>query len=53
VSIANDAAPLPEVLAKPASEHVNAWVCEGVRCLAPVSDFGQLARLVSNARESV
>jgi uncharacterized protein YyaL (SSP411 family) len=27
---------LPEVLAKPATDAVNAWVCEGVTCLQPV-----------------
>ena len=27
---------LPEVLAKPANDAVNAWVCEGVTCLQPV-----------------
>jgi len=27
---------LPPVLAKPASDTVNAWVCEGVTCLQPV-----------------
>jgi uncharacterized protein YyaL (SSP411 family) len=27
---------LPPVLAKPANDTVNAWVCEGVTCLQPV-----------------
>jgi uncharacterized protein YyaL (SSP411 family) len=27
---------LPPVLAKPATDAVNAWVCEGVTCLQPV-----------------
>jgi uncharacterized protein YyaL (SSP411 family) len=29
-------ADLPPALAKPATDAVNAWVCEGVTCLAPV-----------------
>ncbi|GAB1394663.1 thioredoxin domain-containing protein [Rhodocyclaceae bacterium] len=34
---------LPPSLAKPESAHVNAWVCRGVICLAPIADFGELA----------
>jgi len=33
---------LPPVLAKPASEEVNAWVCEGVTCLPPIVSRDQL-----------
>ena len=33
---------LPPPLAKPAGGAVNAWVCEGVTCLAPVGDAGEL-----------
>ena len=29
-------------LAKPVGGAVNAWVCEGVRCLAPIAETGQL-----------
>ena len=28
---------VPPVLAKPAGDAVNAWVCEGVTCLPPVA----------------
>ncbi len=34
---------LPPSLAKPESVHVNAWVCRGVTCLAPIADFTELA----------
>ena len=33
---------LPPVLAKPAGDAVNAWVCEGVTCLPPVGSPEQL-----------
>ena len=35
---------LPAPLAQPASERVNAWVCSGVSCLAPIDDFDELRR---------
>ena len=33
---------LPQVLAKPGGDAVNAWVCEGVTCLQPVQTPDQL-----------
>jgi len=40
-----DRAPRPApVLAKPAGAEVNAWVCEGVTCLAPIDRLEDLAR---------
>jgi uncharacterized protein YyaL (SSP411 family) len=33
---------LPEPLAKPGADRVNAWVCEGVTCLPPIDDPGRL-----------
>jgi hypothetical protein len=33
---------LPPPLAKPAGPAVNAWVCRGVTCLAPITQLGQL-----------
>jgi uncharacterized protein YyaL (SSP411 family) len=33
---------LPQVLAKPATDEVNAWVCEGVTCLQPVGTLDEL-----------
>jgi hypothetical protein len=44
--------PLPAPLAKPVSESVNAWVCEGVTCLAPVGEFEALAGLVSKSHQT-
>jgi uncharacterized protein YyaL (SSP411 family) len=41
-ALPNDIGGLHPALAKPASEHVNAWVCRGVSCLPPVADFEQL-----------
>jgi uncharacterized protein YyaL (SSP411 family) len=35
-------ASLPPPLAKPAGAAVNAWVCQGVTCLAPITQMGQL-----------
>jgi len=36
------AAGMPPPLAKPAGPAVNAWVCQGVTCLAPVGEPGRL-----------
>ncbi|MDO8933668.1 MAG: thioredoxin domain-containing protein [Rhodocyclaceae bacterium] len=36
---------LPPALDKPESDDVNAWVCSGVTCLAPVNDFNGLRRI--------
>jgi hypothetical protein len=46
--IAIDAAAgeLPPVLAKPAGKQVNAWVCEGTSCLAPIDRLDQLVEQV-------
>jgi uncharacterized protein YyaL (SSP411 family) len=38
---------LPPVLAKPAGIRVNAWVCEGVTCLAPIDRLEDLVEQVS------
>jgi uncharacterized protein YyaL (SSP411 family) len=40
--LARFGARLPEVLAKPSPRPVNAWICEGVACLAPVHDLDEL-----------
>ena len=37
---------LPESLNKPASDQVNAWVCSGVTCLAPIADWPSLQRVL-------
>jgi len=38
---------LPPALAKPAGGKVNAWVCEGVTCLAPIDRLEDLVEQVS------
>ncbi len=43
---------LPSVLDKPATETVNAWVCQGVNCLPAISSLEELRR-VSKCRELV
>ena len=42
---------LPPVLAKPARIQVNAWVCEGVTCLAPIDRLEDLLEQVSKPEE--
>jgi len=42
VALAPDTAPLPSVLDKPVAGGVNAWMCEGATCLAPVSKLEAL-----------
>ena len=37
---------LPAALDKPESDRVNAWVCSGVSCLAPVADWPELERIL-------
>jgi uncharacterized protein YyaL (SSP411 family) len=42
---------LPPALAKPAGSRVNAWVCEGVTCLAPIDRLEDLLERVSKPQE--
>jgi len=42
VVLPNGVTNLPPALAKPESDHVNAWVCQGVTCRAPIADFEEL-----------
>ncbi len=42
---------LPPALAKPAGAEVNAWVCEGVTCLAPIDRLEDLLEQVSKPQE--
>lgn len=39
LSLPNGTGNLPQTLAKPESDNVNAWVCRGVICLAPTTDL--------------
>jgi hypothetical protein len=47
--IPGEAGQLPEALDKPLGPEVNAWVCRGVSCLAPVSDFDELRGVLQAA----
>jgi len=50
IALPDDATNLPPALAKPAAVgSVNAWVCQGVSCLPPVSDLGTIERLLNSA----
>ncbi|NJD34259.1 MAG: thioredoxin domain-containing protein [Betaproteobacteria bacterium] len=42
LALPNGIAGLPATLAKPESDHVNAWVCRGVICLSPMSNLDDL-----------
>jgi uncharacterized protein YyaL (SSP411 family) len=39
---------LPSVLDKPAGTKVNAWVCQGVKCLPPITELAELVAAVTN-----
>jgi uncharacterized protein YyaL (SSP411 family) len=47
VAIGSDVRDLPPTLAKPVGAKVNAWVCEGVTCLAPIERLEDLIEKVS------
>ncbi len=50
IALNNGTTALPAVLAKPApASGVNAWLCQGVSCLPPVSDLGTIERLLKSA----
>jgi len=46
IAIDNATTDLPPVLAKPAGDRANAWVCEGTVCLAPVDRLEDLVAQV-------
>jgi uncharacterized protein YyaL (SSP411 family) len=46
IAIDGEATGLPPVLAKPAGSRVNAWVCEGTSCLAPIDRLEHLVEQV-------
>ncbi len=46
ISLPNGMTGLPAALAKPESPVVNAWVCRGVECLAPVAKFAELESIL-------
>jgi uncharacterized protein YyaL (SSP411 family) len=45
IAPAQDAAGLPATMAKPASPHVNGWLCQGVKCLSAQDDLSEIVRL--------
>ena len=47
--IGRDIPLLPPALDKPCSTEVNAWVCRGVSCMAPVADFDELRGVLHGA----
>jgi len=47
LALPNSLTGLPATLDKPASDQVNAWVCSGVTCLAPVADWQNLERILT------
>jgi hypothetical protein len=50
LGIPGDADGLPEVLAKPTGSGVNAFICQGVTCTAPVSELDLMRRLLNTSR---
>ena len=50
LAVAPETADLPPLLAKPvASDAVNAWVCQGVTCLAPIDKLETLLEVLELA----
>ena len=49
IAIPAGMAGLPAALDKPAGAAVNAWVCRGVTCLAPITDCATLAAVLTAA----
>jgi uncharacterized protein YyaL (SSP411 family) len=50
LGVPSDASGLPDVLAKPLRQGVNAFICQGVTCSAPVSELDLMQRLLMPAR---
>ena len=48
IFLADNVTTLPESLAKPVTGHVNAWVCQGVTCLPPISTISQLEAVLQS-----
>ena len=42
ITPADDAAGLPDTLAKPRGDKTTAWLCHGTQCLPPITDLGEL-----------
>jgi uncharacterized protein len=46
LALPNGTSGLPPPLAKPETARVNAWVCQGVKCLAPMANFAELEEVL-------
>jgi len=46
LALPNSIVGLPDAIDKPASDQVNAWVCSGVTCLAPVASWPELQQIL-------
>jgi hypothetical protein len=46
LALPNNTSSLPPSLAKPEMPHVNAWVCQGVTCHAPLANLAELESVV-------
>ena len=47
LAIPTGIAGLPVALDKPAGDAVNAWVCQGVKCLPPIADRAELIKVLT------
>ncbi|MDP2171566.1 MAG: thioredoxin domain-containing protein [Rhodocyclaceae bacterium] len=50
LALPNGLTGLPPALARPETPHVNAWVCQGVSCSAPLSDKDELAAVFASTQ---
>jgi uncharacterized protein YyaL (SSP411 family) len=50
LNLPNESGDLPPALAKPASDAVNAWLCQGVKCMPPLSDPAEALRLCKSGQ---
>ena len=48
IAVPGGATGLPAVIDKPAGADVNAWVCEGVTCLAPLASIDAVSRTLQS-----
>jgi uncharacterized protein YyaL (SSP411 family) len=52
LAIADEFSELPQVLAKPVTGSVSAWLCEGLACQAPVSSCDELLALLCRSGQN-
>ncbi|OGS99620.1 MAG: thioredoxin [Gallionellales bacterium RIFCSPLOWO2_12_FULL_59_22] len=51
IVLPENAADLPRTLDKPASKQTTAWLCQGARCLAPITDLDELLESLIQAQD--